>query len=285
MIGTYAQVIALISYGNEYLQTGRAPENFYPGNSSFHYAKTVQFVRMRDCTLPFLGHRHRRTVFADNPLQWFYQLRQQGCKTIRLAIIASASTDPEIGQLKQSPVAGTWLIESRNANGTCNYWSSEWSLIKKGIGRRWNVTYTQVKDQYSLERSASSLNELTAQLQKVLGALIEFTKETQQHYWTGTFMHALAAFEEQDPCADYFHKDVVLLRQYPLAPRQLLFAAAKSWVFEGVGSWSDLAFSNPSYEALHKALTRELYRATSMALLMALNFPATKEVKECVNTW
>ncbi len=271
MIGTYAQVIALISYGNEYLQTGTIPDDFFPGNSSFYYTRSVQFARIRRCNIPFYAMHRHRSGFADNPLRWFYQLRQRGCRAIRLAVIAGGQDQVSRQAINLSPVAGTWLIETIEKGGVSSYWTSEWELVKKGSARRWNVRYTCVDDRFPLEQPALSVAELKHQLQHTLRALLTFTRERNLTYWTATFGHALAAFDESDPCADYFHKDVLVARRYTLPVRQLLFAAAKSWVFEGVGSWSDLSFKDARDGAEHKSLTKELYHLTSMALLVCVN--------------
>ncbi|HEV8284338.1 MAG TPA: hypothetical protein VGQ09_08505 [Chitinophagaceae bacterium] len=63
MTGTLAQLISLVSYGNEYIAKGKLETNYYPQNSVFQFCKQVNFKTTKQRLLS-----GSKEVNMDNPL-------------------------------------------------------------------------------------------------------------------------------------------------------------------------------------------------------------------------
>jgi len=37
MVGTLAQIVALVAYGNDYIENGKISDDFYSTNTTFHF--------------------------------------------------------------------------------------------------------------------------------------------------------------------------------------------------------------------------------------------------------
>ena len=68
----------------------------------------------------------------------------------------------------------------------------------------------------------------------------------------------------------FYHSDLGPANSYPLAAKQLLFAAGNAWVFGGMGSWNDLGFDDCETNALYDRLSAQLYTCINTAVVVAL---------------
>lgn len=129
MTGPLAQIISLTSYGNEILQSGQLPVNYYPRNSTFQFCNLVDF---RDFKKSFFFSKPKETVIAQNPNQWFDFLKLGGCKKIRLHY-QSSKDQPFAADYKLAGMVGdggTWLIETVYYDYS-NYWSNRWEVTRQ----------------------------------------------------------------------------------------------------------------------------------------------------------
>src|ERR1700748_737594 len=81
MNGTLAQLITLVSFGNEFLNTNAIVDDFYSKNSTFQSCNSIEFV---DFKKVFLNSKVKEIVIGQNPVEWFEFLKKGGCKKLAL---------------------------------------------------------------------------------------------------------------------------------------------------------------------------------------------------------
>ena len=112
------------------------------------------------------------------------------------------------------------------------------------------------------------MSDARERLNEVLENLIAFTSrfEYTQH-WAENFKQSKQTLTEFEPVDS---DDFIPFRIYSLVARRLLETSFRSWVFGGMGSWNDLAFSGEG-QAEYTSLTRELYEAICNSIVSAVN--------------
>src|SRR5438045_4027623 len=141
MTGPLAQIVTLSGFGNDFLYNGRLTASFYDTNSSFQFCNKVDFRVFKQA---FFFSKRKELVIADNPVEWFTYLKNNGCKKLRLFFQPSKdqsfAKDYKIAGLIGG--GGTWLIEAVY-NNYSNGWANRWEVTKKDDpdNNIWTVNY------------------------------------------------------------------------------------------------------------------------------------------------
>jgi hypothetical protein len=78
MVGTVAQLLSLVSYGNEFITKHSFPLDYFPNNLVFQYDKEVVFDTSKE---KFFGGT--KAIHLANPQEWFRWLKEDGCLELR----------------------------------------------------------------------------------------------------------------------------------------------------------------------------------------------------------
>lgn len=89
--------------------------------------------------------------------------------------------------------------------------------------------------------------------------------------WSDTFKNAGIVLSDHTPNKYYYHKDLIVEKNYSLTARQILFAAGSAWVFGGMGSWNDLGFDTKEDNKKYEDLSAKLFNAINQSVLAAAN--------------
>jgi len=271
MTGTLAQIISLVSYGNEYFLHGNLPEHFYPTNTVFKFCNSVDFVKFNAVSKT---SNTEEFVVANDPKDWYKQLADKGIKFLRLFYQPSADQS----RVKDHQMAGmiggggTWLIEAVYENHS-DFWQDRWEVTRKDDpnSQIWSVKYGLVAPNESTRNMQLELPQLRENLSDVLSKISAFAFSKQLDNFGQIFSRASAILESENPEKEYYHKDLIQNNNYSVEARQLLFAAASAWVFGGMGSWNDLGFPDQTSEKLYSELTQILYADILDSIIATVN--------------
>jgi len=271
MTGTLAQLIALTSFGNEFLETGSVPNEFYPGNSTFQFCNSVEFVAFKQA---FFFTRFKEKTFTADPVEWFKKLKKDKCKKLSLFYQSSAdqSTGPDHKLAGFVGGGGTWLIEAIYDKHS-DFWANNWAVTNKEAADRkiWSVKYGATAWEQPTQNLQFDLATVKNEVGEALSNISNFAGRHQLDNWTSIFEKARKTLDADNPAVDFYHKDLIVAKNYSLAARQLLFAAGLAWVFGGMGSWNDLGFGTDEDNKLYDDLSAALYGAINTAVMAAVN--------------
>lgn len=271
MFTTYSQYISLISYGNQYLATGAAMLDFYPGNSSFLFCKKVDF---KDLKRKLLSSSFKEEMIAEGPAEWFEYLRSGNCRKLRLYIPDSISSPFRSVRRFDNYHwgAGNWFIEAVYDDHS-SYWQSRWTnTIHTSASRRdWSVSYGRPIESDRTANCRKDPDKAAADLEKILILTALFTEKVGLNYWASTFRGALKTLNSNTPGIGYAFYDMAVLKNYTLRSQQLLYAASAAWVFGGRDSWSDLGFNDKGDRMVYHDLSGRLYSVVNNGIQAALN--------------
>lgn len=273
MVGTLAQQVTLVSYGNEFLTSGQVSPKFYLENSTFQFCNNVNFWNMKKS---FLSSKLRETVIAHNPNDWFTLLKNEKCKKLRLNYRHSKEKQPT--NIQEHKLAGfvggggTWLIEAIY-DSYSDYWANRWEVTNSNAPdqRIWSVNYIRVLSNQKSYNVKIDLESIKSNLSKVLGDIADFAAQGGLPDWADVFRKANAALYSQNPSEEYYHKDLIVFKNYELTAQQILFAAGKAWVFGGMGSWNDLGFEKEEDNCTYNRLSAQLYETICEAIVASTN--------------
>jgi len=271
MTGILAQVIALTTYGNDYLINGKIPAKFDFENTTFQFCNKVDF---REFKKPIFSSELKEKVVAQNPTEWFKYLKDDGCKHLRLYFESSKDQSLAKDHKLAGMVGGggVWLIETIYDNYS-NYWRNRWEVTdKNAIDRKiWSVSYGMIaKKQYTsnLQIDNQSVRE---KLKQTLTEIADFAFKQNLQNWGELFEEAKATLDSASPEKNYYHKDLIPLENYSLTAKQILFSAGSAWVFGGMGSWNDLGFEKKEDNDTYDRLSEQLYSKINEAIIAGTN--------------
>ena len=265
MNGTLALLIALISYGNEYLSKGVSFHQLDFSNSTLLYCNKIEF-NTTDSLSNIL-------TVANSPQHWFEFLKTEGCKKLRICYRQSNSKSHIRDYQSDSFLGGggQWLIEA-----IYNNYSGYWTFDQR-------VTQPNAADKRILSVSLNAIQEKSPQLSPVLpvekarqdlsaalAAIEEFAATNKQDRWAGIFKKAFETLNNPKPNIDYY-KDFIINDQYSVPRKQLLFSASLADVFGGIGSWNDILYSNIEANKISIQLSADLYDKINAAVVAAVN--------------
>jgi hypothetical protein len=268
MNGELAQLIAITSHGNVFLSTGIIDDNFYPGNSSFQFCHSVTF---HDHSGQVTGKDNRSQLTASNPVEWFRMLRQEGCQHMRLFHTRNKDVPfgPEHKLAGFVGGGGVWLIELIYGDHSL-FVNKHWDVVRPDDPDKhiWGVEYHRLVEKMPTEHQRYPIGETRTALGTTLQAIALFARNNNMENWAAWFDKAYSMLHQLEPEDQFYHEDLLPAEHYSLEARQLLFAAAQSWVFGGMGSWNDQA---PDDQETYDRLSGELYDAINRSIVASIN--------------
>ena len=271
MTGTIAQLVSLVSYGNECITTRKTAVEYYPGNSTLTFCNLIDFRRFKK---RFFFSKNKEVVVAKNPGEWFELLVRDECKKLRLhyqgSEVESMAPDYKLAGLVGG--GGTWLIETV-FNNHSDYWANRWEVTRRDDPDRkiWSVNYGQIASNQPTYNINIDLNNARRVLNTVLGEIKDFATQQELTGWVSVFDKAINTLSSDTPHLEYYHNDLIIRKKYSLMAQQTLFAAGNAWVFGGMGSWNDLGFETAEDQASYEDLSKKLYGAIIQGILAATN--------------
>lgn len=263
MNGSLALLIALISYGNNYIIYGAEIPKLDFNNSTLIYCNMLNFYNNALAI--------KSDIVAQSPQEWFKFLKKDGCRKLR--IYYTHSNEIESKDFESAGFVGgggDWLIEAVYANHS-NYWVLTESVINQNApdNRIWESNFTVRKNKPSTSKLIS-IEIAKKNLSVALNKITLFAAENNLKGWATEFENANKNLDNPQPHVEYYD-DFVFKDQLSLSAKQLLFSASLSYVFGGMGSWNDNLFSSPEKEKLNTELTSKLYDGVNEAIVSALN--------------
>ena len=256
------QVVALVTYGNLFL---------HDRSSDFNFDKLVtnncyKFDFMDPPVEEIAGSTK---VIASDASKWFEYLKGQGAKKLKLYYKTSSHSDlPD--HISTAFVGGgsQWLIEVQFET-TSDLYLSEWYPTKEmRLDKRKTHCVRFNPDMTHLDDVSDSVKTSREKLSKVLQELAEFAgKFDYAKHWVANFNNALSTLQEFEPQQT---DEFIPVGIYSKESRQLIAGAFSSWVFGGMGSWNDLAFSGNDQE-YYTSLSEELYLTLCQAIVSGVN--------------
>ena len=272
MLGPLAQLVALTSYGNDYLKHGRSSVDFGLSNSTFQFCNKVEFQEFKERAFT---KKYKEKVVATDPAAWFQYLKDKGC--IRLCLFFYDVTkdpryekDPKIAELAAGGVV--WFIETVYPRYS-NYWESRWIVTNEHAtdNKIWTVNYRMLVDKQRVSNVQISENLIKNDLRDALTEAVEFATKQKLTDWIEVFNTSLASLNSETPEEGFFHSDLVPPAFYRLRTKQIIFSAVSSWVFGFAGSWDNLQFSNNSVQRNYERITKQLYTTVIDAIIAGAN--------------
>ncbi len=257
-----AKLVALSTYGNLYLH-GKDNE-----------LDIEQYVTQHCHGLDFIdppieGIAGSSKVLAPDAKKWFSYLKNQDAKRIKILYKPSSQAGlPD--HISAAFVGGgsRWLVEVQFVDKSHLYLGG-WVPPEDSVSDSWKTHFVRLERELDhIEYPALTVTESREQIARVLRALIEFVKRIEHtQHWADNFNNSLKTLNEFEPQAS---DDFIPSGIYSKDARQLIETAFRSWVFGGMGSWNDLAFSGEDHEQ-YAVLTRELYEAVCNAIVSGVN--------------
>jgi hypothetical protein len=104
-----------------------------------------------------------------------------------------------------------------------------------------------------------------------LKEIADFAFQQKLFDWSNTFKKARIVLSNDSPDKEYYHKDLIVEKNYSLTAHQILFAAGSAWVFGGMGSWNDIGFETKEDNKKYEDLSAKLFNAINQSILAATN--------------
>jgi hypothetical protein len=268
MVGTVAQLLSLVSYGNEFIIKGVLPSTYFPENSVFQFDKEVRFKTNKE---KFWGGK--KEINLSHPLEWFKFLKEDGCLELKAFFQYSGQKNAKDYKLAgMVGGGGTWFVQSIYKNH-CDLWYAHWEVGNQNDPERkmWLVNYEAVLRKQEIRKQQFLLNPIKEELEKTLKQIEAFARENEQDMWAQHFKEALETLNSDNPHKNFYHQDLILLKNYSLLAQQVLYGAANAWVFGGMGSWNDIGFEDKEKNETYEKLSEELYDGMVKGLVGAIN--------------
>lgn len=267
-----AQIISLASYGNEFLKTGQIAADYFPGSTVFQHCNMVDFRDFKKSFFSFL--KPIESIAAKHPLDWFKLLKKEGCTRLRLYYKPAEENEfgPEYNLAGFVGGAGTWLIETIFDNYS-HYWQKHWQVTNQNAtdNKIWSVNYARNVQKQIITNQQLDINPIAGKFKDLLTELIEFCYRQDLPNWRETFQKASSMLSIQTPNKGYYHRDLIVTKNYSLAGQQLLFAVAQSWVFGGMGWWNDMGFEDKEVNRQYLQLSQKLYDLLLEGIIGVIN--------------
>lgn len=271
MTGILSQIIALTTFGNDFLKNGKIPTDFNSTNTTFQFCNRVDF---REFKKQFFSSKPKEKIVAENPTKWFEYLKADGCKHLRLYFEYSKdqsfAKDHKLAGLVGG--GGTWLIEAVYDNYS-NYWANRWEVTNQNAAdnKIWTVNYGMTVAKQHTSNLQIDNEKTKNELRQTLTEIADFAFRQNLQNWGEKFDKAKLILDSSSPEENYYHKDLIPLDNYSLTAKQILFSAGSSWVFGGMGSWNDLWFDSKEDEKTYDRLSEQLYSNINKAIIAATN--------------
>jgi hypothetical protein len=269
MIGTVAQIVALISHGNNYLEHGPTDPDVLSRNSAFQFCNRVEFWDAGNTRLFF---PRRSKLIASGAAEWFEYLRQSGASHLSFKYAHSAE-DGVRDYMMAGFVGGggEWLIQEFLGEERIE-WGSQWELAVEDDAEKkiWRISYRARQTRRSIEEHAFRLDSSRERLERALEEITRFAL-TNGLGWVDHFQGAMKALSSETPESGFFHQDLLVQSMYSLEQRQLFYAAGRAWCFGGMGWWNDVWLEPDELRIQHEQVSAELFEAINQSIAAVLN--------------
>ena len=270
MDGTLAQLLSLVSFGNEYIFKGNLETDYYSQNSVFQYCKKVNFrtVKLR------MFAKSKQIIAGNDPLEWFRFLKQDGCRELKAYYQHSKQQDRFKDYMLAGLIGGggQWFIQAVYVDYS-DFWFAHWEAGNQNDpdNKIWQVSYEAVARKNEIKSIGFLLHKPRIALENKLKQLELFARENNLGSWADWFADAIKTLNSNVPNEGFYHPDMIILKNYSLPAQQLIFGAGKAWAFGGMGSWNDLGFDRKEKQDVYYRHTEELYEAVIIAFLAGIN--------------
>jgi hypothetical protein len=267
MVGTLAQLITLVSYGNAFLR-GYEDGSFYPKNSTFQFCNTVEFLLLNPSKSGFTEE-----LEADSPTKWLKILKVKNCVRLKLSHRVTPNPQAPDHQLVAFVGGGgQWLVESVYKIDS-DYWEARWRVSDQNAPERkiWHVSYGAVAR--STKRSADrtqNLADVRRRFEQILLKIHEFALKHKIENFAALFKSGIDSLNSSKIPEKIYHNDLVPPAWYSPDAERILTAACNAWVFGGMGSWNDLSFEG-NENKLYEDLSAQLYSIINESIEAAVN--------------
>ena len=250
MNGELAQCVVLTSFGNAWLHAenpdpvAAALEN----HSVFQHVRTIQFGEAEpEAGAPAFAH-------------WVASLRDKNPRRLWLSQPETlCGTDLSRASAFANACSRGILVDS---DDHCQLWWPLWSI--RDAESTWRVHYRTSTT--TAPPNEPDLAAATHSFRQAVADALEFAEASGWKHWAGCFAESLDCLRSAHVANEYLPPC-----GYSPEARRLLAAADIAWVFGGMGSWNDLAFSVPDRQARYLTVTDQLYRAVHGAIVGATN--------------
>ncbi len=257
MNGALALAIALAAHGNPYLASpgGSAPPELGGTNSTLRYVVSIDFCR------------HGALWAVRGTSGWYRALREMGASRLSFAKLPYDLDLPEVFAIAFAG-AVNWGIMAEGPKSSL-VWSPTWKHTG-GRAKPWTVHVWESPLLRAPEPPRSGLGPTRDALREALNRALDFSNRAGLDFFPEEFTQALGLLDSPSPAIPY-HPDMLPWTGYSLLARQITAAAAKGFVFGGMGSFSDLGFDSPALNEEYRTLLAALYETVVRSLLVAAN--------------
>lgn len=258
MNGPIAQVVALALHGNAFIAGGNSAD-FIAQNSTAIFCQSVVFTQEEPT---WFGLGKPEKIVIPSPNAWFDDLKKR--KVVRIGVRwTSGKSQGAPDRMLSAFVGGggTWTVQVQLPDGNFEQRVAQWDVDesrRKTDRKIWKVNYRRAyvgKDSLSVANLADSKE----QLKQALTDVHAFASRKDLKPFTGMFVKALAALNEEAG-AEAYHKDLFPPNSGSRSARATLQAAQHSWVFGGMGSWNDIGFEGDDGKEYDR-VSEQLYQA------------------------
>jgi len=268
MNDTLGQLLSLVAYGTEYITQGKLNGD-YNKNSVFKNCRSVFFMIEKRS----LWGRRQTIIAGVNPLDWFKYLKQNNCRELKIIYTPSNKQQPfKDFVMSGLGAGGTWFIEAIHKNYS-DFWYAWWDIneVEDVTERGWKVTYKRIASKKQTINLKPLLYPTKDKLIESLSQIKQFAYEQKEYTWVDYFTKAIETLNSNNPSSYFYYPDLVPLKNYDLIAQQLIFGAANSWAFGGMGSWNDLAFTDKTVAKKYETLSEKLYENMINAFITGVN--------------
>jgi hypothetical protein len=264
MNGELSQIIALVAYGNLFLLGGETANIDLSTNSTFEFVSSVKFARYKS------NQDKEGEVIASSVSDWFPFLRS--IKVTRLWNIAFGWQRQDIPEHMAEAFSGgvPRAIQADLPNGF-ELWYPQWKTGGQEQ-KPWLIEYRSLMFPNSHVMPAITLSAVKEHLRYAILAAKNFSERSDVNAsnWATRFAKSLNLLDSPDPKGS-FHPDLLPEAGFSLEARQILASAAQAFVFGGMGSWNDMGFEQGEIQKEYEKVTKELYEALKLDIIMASN--------------
>jgi len=211
---------------------------------------------------------------AESPKAWFKWLKDNGCKKLKLGFKPGNSKYFEDYQIVGHGESGVWYIEAVYDDHS-NYWVSKWQVAEIDVkfSTSWSITYRRIDLDIS-DECTCNLDDIKKDFLSAIDGVIKFAEKADAAGWIKTFKKAASELDSETPSFYEYDSDLLVRKNYSHEALQVITAAAKAWVFGGMGNWSDNYYGKELNDEHHR-VTKVLFNAVCKALICGVNsFPS-----------
>lgn len=249
-----SQQIALVGFGNAYLNNALSDTGLSLDHPAFTGVDRIAFV----------GVREEDPVAGSAP-EWLAQLKLAGVH--RMELLTSVH---EVDGMGARHVAGfanapQKMILARGTTGA-TLWRSEWSVVPQETGHNtWSVSYARrTLDAVGDYKPSPDVHVCLDALVNALQGCLAFCKNNGLDDWA-KFFHDAATFQPDE-------KSVCLPEVgYDIDAHHLVRMGQRAWCFGGMGSWNDQVFNDDVVTAEYEKVSEALFRVLLISSAAAAN--------------